>query len=188
MKSLKLITAASLLIAFSSCSDDDDNTPVVINEEEVITTVNVTLVDENTNETKTFQYRDLDGDGPTEPIVTADNLDANTSYLGSIEFLNELESPVEDITEEIVEEDDEHQVFFVSATMLNAEFEYLDADDNNNPIGVQFRLTTGEASSGNLSIILIHDGDKFAEGAADGDIANVGGETDIEANFDVVIE
>lgn len=188
MKSLQLITAASLLIAFSSCSDDDGNAPVVINEEEVITTVRVTLTDEATLETKTFLYRDLDGDGPEAPVVTADNLTANASYLGSIEFLNELETPVEDKTQEIIEEDEEHQVFFVSAATLNTQVTYLDADANNNPLGVEFRLTTGDASTGNLSVILIHDGDKFAEGASEGDITNVGGETDIESNFSVVIE
>ncbi|GGE28750.1 type 1 periplasmic binding fold superfamily protein [Psychroflexus planctonicus] len=187
MKSLKIVSLFSLLAVFSSCSDDDDNIQI-INEEEVITTLTVTLVDQNTNEVKTLQYRDLDGDGPESPIVTADNLDANTTYQGSIEFLNELEDPAEDITEEVVEEGEEHQVFFVNSTALETNFDYLDADANNNPIGVEFSLTTGNASNGNLSIILIHDGDKFAEGAADGEINNVGGETDIEANFDVVIE
>lgn len=188
MKSLNVLVALSLLLVLASCSDDDDNLPAPINEEEVITTVTVTLTDEATNDVKTLQYRDLDGDGPTPPVITADNLSANASYLGSIEFLNELESPAEDITVEVVEEDDEHQVFFVPANALNVSTEYLDFDANNNPLGVQFRLTTTDVSTGNFSIILVHDGDKFAAGVADGDITNAGGETDIEANFTLVIE
>ena len=186
MKSLKITSLLSLLFIFASCSDDDD--VKLINEEEVITTLSVTLVDNATNQTKTFQSRDLDGDGPESPVITADNLDANTTYQGSILFLNELEDPAENITLEVVEEGAEHQVFFVSATSLQTTFTYEDADANNNPIGVDFTLTTGEASSGNLSIILVHDGDKFAEGAAAGDPSNVGGETDIEATFPITIQ
>jgi hypothetical protein len=186
MKSLKIASLFSLLFIFGACSDDDD--VQIINEEEVITTLTVTLVDNATNQTKTFQSRDLDGDGPESPVITADNLDANTTYQGSIEFLNELEDPAENITLEVVEEGAEHQVFFINASSLQTTFTYEDADENNNPIGVDFTLTTGEASSGNLSIILIHDGDKFAQGAANGDISNVGGETDIEANFTINIQ
>jgi hypothetical protein len=177
----------SLLAVFFSCDDDDD--VQIINEEEVITTLTVTLVEEGTGDEKILQYRDLDGDdGPNPPVITVENLLANTTYSGSIQFLNEQETPIEDITEEVIEEADEHQVFFVNASSLNTTFAYSDADADNNPIGVEFSLVTGDASNGNLSIILIHDGDKFADGAAEGILTNVGGETDIEANFNLVIE
>lgn len=186
MKSVKLVSIFSLLAVFASCSDDDD--VQIINEEEVITTLTVNLVNNVSGDVKTLQYQDFDGDGPDAPIITADNLEANATYTGNIEFLNESVTPVEDITVEVVEEGQEHQVFFIAPATLNADFTYADTDADNNPIGVEFTLTTGEASNGTLSIILIHDGDKFAEGAAQGNIDNVGGETDIEANFSIVIE
>jgi hypothetical protein len=186
MKSLKLVSIFSFLAVFFSCSDDDD--VEIINEEEVITTLRVTFIKENTNEISTFLYQDLAGDGSVDPMISADNLEANTTYIGSVEFLNELEDPAENITLEVVEEGEEHQVFFINSTSLNTNFSYLDTDANNNPIGVEFSLTTGDASTGNLSVLLIHDGDKFADGVAQGDISNTGGETDIEANFNVVIE
>ena len=108
---MKIFKYALLAIPFLyfSCSDDDD-TPEPINEEEVITTMTVTLVNhQNGNDVITMQTQDLDGDGPNAPVVTVSGpLTAGTSYSGSIQWLNEMEDPAEDITEEILEEDDEH--------------------------------------------------------------------------------
>ena len=110
MKFFKYALLASTLI-FASCSDDDDNTPEPVNEEEVITTLTVTL--ESGSDTVVMQYQDLDGDGPDAATVTVSgSLNANTVYDGSIVLLNETESPAENITEEVEEEDDEHQFFY----------------------------------------------------------------------------
>ena len=49
-------------------------------------------------------------------------------------------------------------------------------------------LTTGEAGTGTLSIILRHEPAKDASGVSDGQIANAGGETDIEVSFNITIE
>ena len=65
---------------------------------------------------------------------------------------------------------------------------YTDMDDDGNPLGVSFTLTTGDASTGNLTIVLRHLLDKNAAGVSDGDITNAGGDTDIEVTFPVVIQ
>ncbi|MEJ2163614.1 MAG: type 1 periplasmic binding fold superfamily protein, partial [Robiginitalea sp.] len=98
MKSGKLLWLLAISAAlFSSCSNDDDPDPV--NEEEVITTMTITLVPQGAGETITLQSRDLDGDGPNPPEITVSgNLASNTDYNGSIELLNETETPPEDIT------------------------------------------------------------------------------------------
>ena len=188
MKNQKLILMAFIFAGLlTSCSDDDDGgSPEPINEEEVITTMTVTLTDPN-GTTKQFQVTDDDGDGPNAPQKTADDLDANTVYAGSVEFLNKLEDPAEDITEEVAEEDEEHQVFYEVSGGLNVDVEYLDLDPNGNPVGLEFELTTGDASTGNLTVTLVHEGDKDAPGVSEGDPTNAGGETDISATFDVVI-
>ena len=83
---LKTVLALSLMATvMTSCSSDDD-TPEVVNEEEIITTMTVTLT--SANGSATLQSQDLDGDGPNAPVVTADNLSANTTYTGSIVLLN----------------------------------------------------------------------------------------------------
>ncbi len=188
MKTIKLLSLMAIaLFTFSACSDDDDAAPQIINEEEVITTVNITLTDENGN-VKNLSLADSDGDGPTPPVANADNLDANTVYSGTIEFLNELKTPVEDITVEVAEEDDEHQVFYVPSSNLNTTINYNDQDATGNPVGLDFTLTTGEASNGSLTVLLIHLPVKEANGVSNGDPTNAGGETDVEVVFSINIQ
>jgi hypothetical protein len=185
MKNLFRITLIMALpILLFSCSDDDDS-PEPVNEEEVITTVTLTLVPDGGGNTVTLQSRDLDGDGPDDPVITVSgNLAANTTYNGGIIFLNETESPAENITEEVNEEDDEHQVFYLPANGLNAVFTYLNFDGDGNPLGTLFRVETGADSSGSLNVVLRHEPKK----PNDGTLADAGGETDISVNFPVTIE
>lgn len=183
------ITIAST-IALSSCSnDDEDSFPLPVNEEEVITTLTATLSPVSGGETITLQLRDLDGDGPDAPVITVSGpLSIGTTYNGSLDLLNETESPAGSITEEIEEEDDEHQFFYTASNDL-ATFSYSDADGNGNPIGLAFTMTTSAtAASGNVTIILRHEPNKTADGVSNGNIANAGGETDITATFPVVLQ
>ena len=176
-----IIALCFLAIGVVSCSNDDDN-PAPIDEEEVITTMNVTL--STTGETITLQSQDLDGDGPNAPVISVSgNLSANTTYNGNIELLNETETPAEDITAEVEEEDEEHQLFFSTSGSV-VSVEYDDADGNGNPVGLNFTLTTGETGNGTLQITLRHEPKK----PNDGTLADAGGETDIAQSFSLVVE
>ena len=180
MKFFKYALLASTLI-FASCSDDDD-TPEPVNEEEVITTLTVTL--DSGSDTVVMQYQDLDGDGPDAATVTVSgSLSANTTYDGSIILLNETESPAENVTEEIEEDDLDHQFFYTVGSGLDVAEEYGDADSQGNPLGLSFILNTGVASSGGLTFTLRHEPNKPNTG-----LENAGGETDIEVTFDVTVE
>ena len=183
MKFLKLFLILAVTgLFFTACSDDDD-TPDPVNEEEVITTMTITLDGGGT--TITLRTRDLDGDGPDAPVVTVSgNLAASTTYEGSIELLNETESPAEDITEEVEEEDDEHQFFYIVGGGLDATTEYGNFDGDGNPLGTEFTLTTGAASTGTLAITLRHEPKK----PNDGTLGDAGGETDITETFNLTIE
>ena len=110
-------------------------------------------------------------------------LAANTTYSVRLEFLNELEDPAEDITEEIEEEDLEHQVFYSAGGDLNVGVEYANFDSDGNPLGTLFTLTTNEAGSGTITITLIHEPMKPNDG-----LATAGGSTDIEVTFNVSVE
>ena len=182
---MKIFKYALLAIPFLyfSC-DDDDDTPEPIIEEEVITTMTVTLVNhQNGNDVVTMQTQDLDGDGPNEPVVTVSGpLSAGTSYSGSIQWLNEMEDPAEDITEEILEEDDEHQVFF-SASGVVMEFVYMDFDGDGNPLGTQFVLAPISQGDGSLTITLVHELTKPNDG-----LDTAGGEIDIQTTFSVTVQ
>jgi hypothetical protein len=184
MKSIRIITALSLLAILGfSCSDDDEG-PEIVNEEEVITTLTITLTPQGGGTSITLQSQDLDGDGPNAPVLTVSgNLEDFTTYEGSIELLNETENPAEDITEEVEEEAEEHQFFYtVSGSIDNVS--YTDVDGNGNPVGITFLLTTREPGAATLAVTLRHEPTKPNDGTA----ANAGGETDIAQSFSVTVE
>lgn len=187
MKITKLIPFAALLafsLAFTSCSDDD---PEIPNEEELITTVKYTLTPDGGGAAVEMTFVDIDGDGSGAAVIMGGTLAANQTYTGSIELLNETESPAEDITEEIEEEDEEHQFFF-STTVSGLSVAYADQDADGNPIGLSTSVTTGDAAVGNLTVTLRHEPVKDASGVAGGDITNAQGETDIEVTFPVEVQ
>lgn len=182
-KVAKILFISLTSIALASCSDDD-NGP--INEEEVITTVITTLT--NGTNTITLTSRDLDGDGPNAPVVTASGiLEANTIYNGTIDFLNETVTPAESITVEIDEEAEEHQIFYQTPSSIGT-FGYTDFDSNGKPVGLNFTFTTGNAGSGNVIVTLRHLPNKSATGVASGDITNAGGATDALVTYPIVIQ
>ena len=184
MKTIKIfgLLACSFLL-FTGCSDDDEN-PAPVNEEEVITTMNVTLTPQGGGTAITLQSQDLDGDGPDAPVITVSgNLEDFTTYDGSIELLNETETPAEDVTEEIEEEAEEHQFFFTSTGNIG-NITYLDADANSNPIGLEFSISTQQPGDASLTITLRHEPLK----PNDGTLAGAGGETDIAQTFSLTVE
>ncbi len=184
MKKFKFLSLiVSSAIFFVACSNDDD-TPEPVNEEEVITTLTVTLTPQGGGTAITLQTRDLDGEGPNAPVITvSDNLAAGTTYDGTIVLLNETESPAENITEEVEAEDDEHQFFFTVESGLDITTDYSNFDGDGNPLGTEFTLSAGAASSGTFTVTLRHQPTKPNTGLAD-----AGGETDISASFDVVVQ
>ena len=181
------IVAAALagMVVIQSCEKED---PVIPNEEELITTVNFTLISTDNQDTVVMRFKDEDGPGGNPPVVVDGTLMANKTYSGSIELLNELETPPEDITEEVKDEAEEHQFFFVLSTATLGTISYKDQDMNGDPIGLATEWMTQGNASGTLTIILRHEPDKSAQGVSDGDPTNAGGETDIEVTFDVLVQ
>lgn len=187
MKNLRISALALItIITFSSCSNDD--TATLVNEEEVITTVTATFTPQGGGTPIVLSSRDLDGDGPDAPIVTVSgNFTTGAAYTGKVAFLNELQNPVGDITEEVHEEGNQHQIFFRQAGL--GTFAYADTDVNGNPIGLSFTYTAAAApATGSLTLTLRHEPTKDGEGVAGGNITNAGGSTDAEVVFNVSVQ
>jgi hypothetical protein len=182
MKKVKFLTISIFAIAlFASCSDDD--VPETVLPQEVITTLRLTLEPIGGGTDIVLEYLDLDADGPNPPVViVSGNLAAGTSYNGTILLLNETVNPPENVTEEVDEENLEHQFFYTIGGDLNVTTEYENFDTDGNPLGTELMLSTGEASSGTLTLTLRHEPNKPNSGLAD-----AGGETDIEVTFDVAV-
>lgn len=172
-----LMICLAFALCLTACDKDDD--PVDPgDDEELITTLTITLTNPS-NETVSFSFRDLDGDGGNDATVETIKLSANTTYTASIEVLNESESPAEDITAEIKEEDEDH-LFIFSPTSANLTVTITDVDANNDPVGLLSSVVSGEASTGSLGISLKHQSDKSNPLTT--------GETDIEVTFPVEIQ
>lgn len=172
------------LLLLSSCEKED---PIIPNEEEVITSLIYTLTSLDGSDIQIFSFEDADGDGGNDPVITNAVLKTNTTYNASISLLNKLENPAGDIGEEVLEEAEEHQLFF-STEITGLDITYADSDADNNPLGLSTQVTTAAADSGVLTITLRHEPNKSAAGVANGDITNAGGETDIEVSFNVTIQ
>lgn len=169
---------------FFACDDDD---PVAENEEEVITKATLTFSDGTTTVTAT--YLDADGDGPGAGVFTPSTimLDASTTYSLSIAFTNTLETPEEDITEEVEEEGAEHQVFYAytGGVFTNTSTNYTDMDANDLPIGITTSWTTGATAgtTGSFTVTLKHQPDiKTATTTA------ADGSTDFEQAFSIELQ
>ncbi len=186
MNTLKFLTSLVFVsIFFVSCSNDDDS-PALVNEEEVITTMTVTLIPESGGTPVFLSSVDLDGDGGAAPVVdVSGDLSAGTTYEGSIVLLNQTEEPAENITEEVEEEDLDHQFFFNVGSGLNVSITNANLDSEGNILGTTFKLNTGTASSGDLTFTLRHEPTK-QPGSNDAEAA--GGETDIEETFTLTIQ
>ena len=169
------------LIVTSSCGDDDDPTPA--SDRELITTVTLTM-DTEKGLLATATYKDMDGVGGTAPTKTQLVLKANTTYTANLTLLNEQESPAIEIHDEVLEEADDHQVFYTPGNGLNLTVATTDKDSENRPLGLETTFTTGAASSGKLKVVLKHQPNTKA--AAPGDATK--GETDVEVEFDVLIQ
>lgn len=184
------LALTSTLLLFTGCDNDD---PEPVNENELITTLTIsfTKIEQDgqpvTEDPIVFSWRDADGPGSGAPVVDDISLDGNATYEMLLTVLDESKTPADNITDEILEEDEEHQFFF-SFTGVDANVTYDDADENANPIGLASVVETFAAGTGTLDVILRHEPNKSAAGVADGDPANAGGETDLEVTFQIVVQ
>ena len=188
-KNLQLLAILFSVITIIGCSNDDDIAPEEENEVEVFT--DVTLVFTNTadvNDVVTASAQDPDGTGIQElQILDAITLAADTEYTLTYEILNALDpTDIENIGDEILEEDNEHQFFFSFTENVFADptgngnidaaadpINYNDEDENGNPVGLSSTWTTSStASSGaSFTVRLQHQPDvkTASSGSNDGD-------------------
>lgn len=209
---LSVMTAAMLAAALTfSCADDNDSNPMGPDEPdahdddhddhdddhghgpgevELITTFKITLTPQGGGSPLTVQFQDLDGEGGNAPVIDRIVVDAGTVYDGMIQELNELESPPEDITEEIREEAEVHQLFFETlggfapATVAYAdkESDYVTNTGADHPVGLKFTLTVpANARNGQFRVSQSH----YDAGPKDG--VTPSDETDIEVTFEVEV-
>lgn len=183
---LSFFLFATLLL--SGCDEDDHKHD---HEGELITTLTLTFQETDAGGVPVpgaaplaFTWRDLDGEGSNLPVIQNITLKAQSKYRLSVTVLDEANN--EDISAEIEAEKEEHQFFFISSG-VNIAVAYNDQDANSRPVGLVNNVTTNAAGQGTFRVVLRHELDKNASGVSAGDIANAGGESDIDASFPVTV-
>lgn len=199
--SLRTLLLATALLPLAGCPADDDGTDG--NEEEVITTVRLTFTPTAGGAPVIAAFDDPDGDGGEPPSIDPVALNPGT-YTLAVAFENGLEDPPEDITVEVNDESDQHQLFFTGdavdgpasdvpgAPLTQA---YADTDANGLPVGLTSDVTAAPGS-GTLTVTLRHlppiGGTAvkvagLAEDVAAGGLAALPGESDASVSFDVTV-
>ncbi|MDG1476290.1 MAG: type 1 periplasmic binding fold superfamily protein [Vicingaceae bacterium] len=185
IKTYSILAVIALTTVMVGCSKDDDTpepattpsgTTTPPNEEELITSAILNFVDTaGVQPSVQVAFRDPDGDGgnaPTEHDTI--RLVANTYYTATIQLLNESESPAEDITLEVQQEDDEH-LFCYTPSNTNVAITRTDSDGTYE-VGIATFWSTGASATGETTVTLKHQPD-----VKDGTCAP--GDTDIEISF-----
>lgn len=200
LKNYRLAFVFLAASAFTACSEDD-TAPQHENEEEIITDIQLVFTNKNdATDIVKAKAKDPDGEGVQElEIVDPINLGINKTYTLTLEIANNLEDPGEDIGEEILEEDHEHQLFYSFSTDAFSSpsgngnidnssdpLNYNDKDENNNSLGLSTEWETSSTplTGGKFNVRLQHQPDGLktsTSGATDGD-------TDFNLQFELNIQ
>lgn len=185
IKNARTLTTLGLVMTLGLAACDDDPTSPEGNEQELITQVSITLTPVGGGAAVVSTIVDPDGLGPLPPLAQDNALDlaAGTTYNGSVQFLDASDpDDVEDITLEVIEEDDEHRVFYTVTGLAGVDVPLasLDVDGNGAPLGVTFQVVVDGAAdgSGSLRVLLSHFDDE-----PKGDGLTPSDETDADVSF-----
>lgn len=185
MKKTRLVAVGTVLLAattlfLSSCKKEKDD---VANEEELITSVELRFVETGTANAMVVAFRDPDGEGGNPPTAFEEIvLKPNTAYTCEVSFLNESVSPADDITAEVEEEGEDHEVFYI-VSGAGITITRTDVDAGGLPLGLISTWQTADASSGTVRVVLKHKPGIKAAGDA-----VTKGDTDIDLNFTARVE
>ncbi|MBT6432057.1 MAG: hypothetical protein HOK28_03125 [Deltaproteobacteria bacterium] len=215
MKKLNKLILVALLqsLVLVGCGDDvghddhdhDDHEGHDHDPNEVMTTLKLTFTANSDGSSFVASWADPENDG--SPVIDDITLTNGETYTVTFGVLNELEDPAEDITPEITDEKDEHQVFFTGSAVEGpahtsnpdavVEHVYEDSDNNGFPIGLTNSFLATVNGTGVLSVLLRHMPPVNGEAVKTGTLAQVmdsgsatdlPGSTDINVDFNVTVE
>ena len=193
-------TLLSSVLLFISC--DKDDAPEAENEMEVFTkaVIKVTNLSDNSSETYEFEVEDHDHDdehnhglivqnqeGEDHGDHTEIELESGSEYKFEISFLNESDpNNVIDMTEEVIEEADEHYIFYelIGAGISYATTSGDTLDSDGNALNLVTKWTTTIETVVDVEAYLIHQPTSKAGNTRD----DFGGATDVEIEFEAHVE
>lgn len=183
---LTTLTIALGVFALVGCKDpfhhDHDH-----GEHDVITTVTLRFVNTaDSNDIITAVWEDFDGIGGANPNrIDSISLKKAATYACNVSFENRSVTPAVNVTQDILNDRNYHQVFYDLSSYLG-QITVEDLDARNLPVGLRFRMTTpmdASAVPGQLKLSLYHYDDE-----SDKTGTTRGSETDIEVAFPTFLQ
>ncbi|GLU53982.1 hypothetical protein [Dyadobacter frigoris] len=209
LKNLTFVLWGTLLFLGGCTKEEQAVAPTIANESLTTVILKATNTADAADTTSCRYKFTFDSQGNvTSSDSTPLNLKANATYAVAVQLYDELQSPVFDVSAEIKERQNYHLFFFqptpispanlvtgltspyIPGTATSATGPYLNLSvartdhDTNNPayeLGLADKFTTGEASSGNLEVVLRHQ-----PNAKNGTYAP--GSTDLDVSYKVIIK
>ena len=181
-KSIMLALGALSLVVVGCKKDEVKPTDVhEHNDGELITTLELKFVNNDTTFVVTFD--DPDGDGGNAPIkLDQINLLKNTEYSVELTLLDKTKTPYDTISNEVLEEADDHLFFYSSSPVDLLNITITDKDSKDRDLGLRSIWKTNTAvGSGTVKVKLMHQ-----PGVKDGKLEV--GDMDVEVEFPVVIK
>ena len=184
-KPIMLVIGALSLVVVGCKKDDvhptDDHEH---NESELITTLELKFsgkVKVNKDTTFVVTFDDPDGDGGNSPTKFDQiNLLKNTDYTVELLLLNKSKTPYDTISNEVLEEADDHLFFYSSNPLDLVNVTITDKDGNGKNLGLKSTWKTNNVGSGKVKVKLMHQ-----PGVKDG--KSEVGDTDVEVDFPVIV-
>ena len=175
------LLSAVLVTSCTKKDVDEEN-----HDNELITTLQLQFTPVGGGTTKTFTWKDLDGDGGNAPVIDLIELPVNTTYTFAVKVLDESKNPVEDITEEIVADADNHRFYYVPGEGADIKITNLNKDANNVTLGSTGQWQTSTAVNKNVRIVLRH---YSRGGKQEADLINDSkSSSDIDVTFPYVVK
>ena len=191
-------TLLSTVLLFIACDKDDE--PEAENEMEVFTKTIIKVTNLSDSSSETYEFEVEEHDHGHEHGVIAMNeesddhsdhveieLESSSEYKFEISFLNDSDpNNVIDMTEEVIEEADEHYVFYeLLGNGISYESTSGDTiDSNGNALNLVTKWTTTIATVVDVEAYLIHQPTSKSGNTRD----DFGGATDVEIEFEAHVE
>lgn len=174
-----------LLLACSGVKDPHDHDHDHDHDHEVITRIVLDFTDSN-GDTQQVTWSDPENDG--DPVVDDIVLLDSETYDVQVSFWNDMSEPAEEITPEIVDEADEHQVFVTPPSFVDVV--NIDTDENGLELGLEQEWSTTSTGSDTLTLGLRHMPleDGVSVKVEDMDLANLPGAWDVNIDFTITVE
>jgi hypothetical protein len=182
-----MLALGALSLVFISCKKDaakpTDNYDH--NDSELITTLEMKFSGKGVlgnDTTFVVMFNDPDGDGGNIPIqFDTIHLLKNSTYNVELTLLDKSKTPADTISNEVLEEANDHLFFYSSNPLGLVNVAITDKDGNGKNLGLKSTWTTSNVGSGKMKVKLMHQ-----PGVKDGTSAT--GDTDVEVDFQVNVK